>query len=526
MVFYAKAFMLIAMLTSIQKNLQQQIEHAINHSKLNDAHLLLISNIKNTPDDHFSYFLLAQVNVAANDISKANKLLNKAISITPLPLYFAHSAKFAVLRGQLLDAQQYITEAIKHPYYEVIECDLIANVLTRLGHYPLALEWQLRAYQQAPNNPQISYNLAVAYKIMGQLNDAIQLLRTLTELHPQHFQAHYSLAELNNNKQAKQHLQQLLTLTEYAKTPMQQQFLHHAIALNHEHCADYKQAFAHITTSKQAIYQHVKYDAQAHKAFCQQLITLSHRYTPSLSDNDFTPIFIVGMPRSGTTLLEKIMNQSDLVQGVGELNDIAQLCQGNNAQPLNSVVLNDAYKNAALMAQLSQYKQRISQLVAPQLRSCDKQPFNFYYIDLILAAFPKAKIICMQRGRKASCIANYRQLYSPASAFHHYSYNLQDIDSFYQDYSSLINHFAAKHPDNVMIMQYETLVSEPITSTQQLYDFCDLPWQVKCLDFHKQHSPSATASKVQVRQPLNKKAIDYWQHYGFAFNAKDRDPFR
>ncbi|CAM4350181.1 sulfotransferase [Pseudoalteromonas ostreae] len=519
--------MLLTMqLTSVQKHLQQQIEHAINHGKLNDAHLLLISNIKNTPDDHFSYFLLAQVNVAANDISKAHKLLNKAISIDPMPLYFAHSAKLAVLSGNLLYAQQAINKAVEYTQFNAIECDLIANVLTRLGYYQHALEWQLRAYQHAPENPQICYNLAVAYKIMGQLNDAIQLLRTLTELHPQHFQAHYSLAELNNNKQAKQHLQQLLTLTEYAKTPMQQQFLHHAIALNYEHCADYKQAFAHFTTSKQAICQHVKYDAQAHKAFSQQLITLSHSYTPSLSDNDFTPIFIVGMPRSGTTLLEKIMNQSDLVQGVGELNDIAQVCQGNNAQALNSVVLNDAYKNAALMAQLSQYKQRISQLVAAQLRSCDKQPFNFYYIDLILAAFPKAKIICMQRGRKASCIANYRQLYSPASAFHHYSYNLQDIDSFYQDYSSLINHFAAKHPDNVMIMQYETLVSEPITSTQLLYDFCDLPWQVKCLDFHKQHSPSATASKVQVRQPLNNKAIDYWQHYGFAFNAKDKDLFR
>lgn len=200
MAFYTKAFMLIAMLTSTQKHLQQQIELAINHGKLNDAHLLLVSNIKNTADDHFSYFLLAQVNVAANDISKANKLLATAISITPLPLYFAHSAKLAVLNGQLLDAQQHITEAIKYLQYEAIECDLIANVLTRLGHYKLALEWKLRAHQHAPTNPQLSYNLAVAYKIMGQFNDAQQLLHTLTQQQPQYFQAHYSLAELNNNK--------------------------------------------------------------------------------------------------------------------------------------------------------------------------------------------------------------------------------------------------------------------------------------------------------------------------------------
>ncbi|WP_248290999.1 tetratricopeptide repeat-containing sulfotransferase family protein [Pseudoalteromonas arctica] len=504
-------------LTSIQKHLQQQIEQAINHGKLNDAHLLLLNYIKQNPSDHFSYFLLAQVNVAAQDISKAKKLLAKAISIAPLPLYFAHSAKLAVLSGQLLDAQLAINEAIKHPQFAAIECDLIANVLTRLGHYQLALEWQLRAYQQAPNNPQISYNLAVAYKIMAQFNDAKQLLHQLTQQQPQYFQAHYSLAELNDSQQAKQHLQQLLTLTEHAKTPMQQQFLYHAIALNYEHCTDYQQAFAHFTTSKQAISGHVKYAAQTHRKFCEQLIALSNDYKPRTSNSDFEPLFVVGMPRSGTTLLEKIINQSALVQGVGELNDIAQLCQGANVQVLNSNVLKLAYSNTELTAQLSQYQQRINQLVARGLRSCDKQPFNFYYIDLILAAFPKAKIICMQRGRKASCIANYRQLYSPASAFHHYSYNLQDIDSFYQDYSGLINHFAAKHPGNVMIMQYETLVSEPQLSTQQLYGFCNLPWQIECLDFHKQHSPSATASKVQVRQPLNKKTIDYWQHYGFAF---------
>lgn len=508
--------MLIAMLTSTQKHLQQQIELAINHGKLNDAHLLLVSNIKNTADDHFSYFLLAQVNVAANDISKANKLLATAISITPLPLYFAHSAKLAVLNGQLLDAQQHITEAIKYLQYEAIECDLIANVLTRLGHYKLALEWQLRAHQHAPTNPQLSYNLAVAYKIMGQFNDAQQLLHTLTQQQPQYFQAHYSLAELNNNKQAKQHLQQLLTLTEYATAPMQQQFLHHAIALNYEHCTDYKHAFAHFSASKQAISQHIKYDAKTHRKFCEQLIALSNDYKPRTSDSDFTPLFVVGMPRSGTTLLEKIINQATQVQGVGELNDIAQLCQDSHAQVLNNAVLNGVYKNTALTAQLNQYQQRINQLVTADLRSCDQQPFNFYYIDLILAAFPKAKIICMQRGKEASCIANYRQLYSPASAFHHYSYKLQDIDSFYQDYSDLITHFATKHPANVMIMQYETLVSEPITSTQQLYDFCDLPWQAQCLDFYQQHSPSATASKVQVRQPLNSKGINYWQHYAFA----------
>lgn len=119
----------------------------------------------------------------------------------------------------------------------------------------------------------------------------------------------------------------------------------------------------------------------------------------------------------------------------------------------------------------------------------------------------------MQRNPLDTCIANYRQLYKPASVFHHYSFDLEDIADFYQDYTLLINHFSQKYPDNVIIQQYEDLVSEPTLHTQALYSFCNLVWQANCLDFYKHSGVSATASKLQVRQPLNSKSIGYWQHY-------------
>lgn len=506
-------------LTSAQIQLQQQIELAITQGKFNDAHYILVSNLTQDPTGHFSYFLLAQVNLAVGDKNKAQKLLEKALSITEQPLYFAHLAKIAVLTGQLINAQQYINKTLNSEYDDAIYNDLIANVLTRLGHYQEALNWQKKAYLRDSSTPQISYNLAIGYKVMGEFDKAHNLLKQLITKHPLYFQAHYSLAELNNTDSATTHLAQLKTLVKSELATQDNHYAQHAIALNYEHKKDYKNAFIAFNASKNTINQLVKYNPDQHSQFCQQLISFSQQFSTTQTDNTFAPIFIVGMPRSGTTLMEKVINQSAAVQGVGELNDIAQLCQGGNKQILNSEVLTAAYNNKDTVEQLNNYQQRVSQLVAPSLRICDKQPFNFYYIDLILAAFPQAKIICMQRGQQASCIANFRQLYNPASAFHHYSYDLNNINRFYDDYCGLINHFASTYKNNVLIMQYEELVTEPACNTKKVYAFCNLEWKADCLDFYKQQSPSATASKVQVRQPLNNKAINYWRHYDFAINS-------
>ncbi len=520
MVFYTKAFMIIVMqLTSAQIQLQQQINQAISHGKLNDAHHLLVRNIKNVPNDHFSYFLLAQVNLAAGDKGKAQKLLEKSLSISKHPLYIAHLAKLATLTGQLISAQTYINQILNNEFKDAAFFDLIANVLTRLGHFQTALNWQQKAFALEPYNPQITYNLAVGYKVMGKFEKARDLLEHLIIKQPTYFQAHYSLAELNNVNSAKVHLTQLLELVKSNLSTQDNHYAQHAIALNYEHLNEFKEAYKAFYASKKTINQVVKYSPQQHSQFCQHLINLSQQFIRPANNNNFAPIFIVGMPRSGTTLMEKIINQSATVQGIGELNDIAQLCQGNNKQVLNNDVLNIAYQTKQSIEQLNHYQQRVEQLVPKKLRSCDKQPFNFYYIDFILATYPNAKIVCMQREQHASCIANFRQLYNPASAFHHYSYDLANINRFYQDYCLLINHFARKYKNNVMIMQYEELVSEPINSTQKVYDFCHLDWQVDCLDFYKQQTPSATASKVQVRQPLNCKTINYWRHYEFALSA-------
>lgn len=501
------------MLTLHQQQLQSFTFKAIKEQQLAYAHQHLVSCIKQNPDDHFCYYLLSEVNYAARDSVKSLKLLEKAYSINAQPLYSTHLAKLYVLAGDLTHATLHFNHAIKAATHSAIESDILANVATRLGDYKAAFTLQQSAFEQAPTHPQITYNLAVAYKINGEFAYAKKLLNELIKTTPEHFQAHYSLAELNNKDEAKLHIKKLNALKGKAINPSAIQMLYHSLALNYEHLNDYPHAFACFNKSKAAISQHLQYQAQHHKKLCSKLITLSNTHQLTPAQSKISPIFVVGMPRSGTTLLEKIINQSEEVAAVGELNDITQLLKKttNSKSLLDEHMLESAYEQQKIEL-LAEYQTRCERLT-DGLRSCDKQPFNFYYIDFILAAFPKARIICMQRNPLDTCIANYRQLYKPASVFHHYSFDLEDIADFYQDYTLLINHFSQKYPDNVIIQQYEDLVSEPTLHTQALYSFCNLVWQANCLDFYKHSGVSATASKLQVRQPLNSKSIGYWQHY-------------
>ncbi|MEI8643343.1 sulfotransferase [Pseudoalteromonas sp. Hal040] len=502
------------MLNDTQQALRAHIQQLLSNKQLNDAHHLLVQRLKQNPEDHVCYFLLSEVNTAAGDINKAIKLLEKALILAPFAIYHLALAKLYVLLGKVSNAAVHYQSALQTADFGAADFDTLANIATRLGHYDDALSFQQAAYQRNKDNLQISYNLAVCYKIHGLFDEAKSLLQQLTTKQASFYQAHYSQAELNTVIDAELHIQKLQALADREKSIIDQQVYFHSLALNYEHLNDYKNAFKYFAQSKQAIAGKLNYQATQHRHFCQKLITQSKQQAIKSSESEFSPVFVVGMPRSGTTLVEKILNQSSKLRGIGELNDIAQLIQHatQSARVIDSEMLNKAYESEAIKTALTSYQQR-AQLLSGGQRISDKQPFNFYYIDFILAAFPNAKIVCMQRDWQDCSIANFRQMYSPQSVFHHYSFTLEDIASFHQDYSVLVSHFANKYPENVFLQSYEQLVAEPTLQTQKLYAFCDLSWQENCLTFYKNNAASATASKKQIRQPLNKNSIGSWQNY-------------
>ncbi len=492
-------------------DLEQTLANLITQNRLTEAHALLVARLKHGPDEHRAWYWLARVNERGDNPDKAVKLLDKALSLAPSPEYGAEKGRLLCLTGRLGEAQAAIASLEPKNISDALTADTLANTLARLGLYIEARRWHEHAILLAPDNPELALNAAIGEKIAGDIKAATTRLTKLLAAHPSHFRAHYSLAELTDKADAPVHIAALQALLANEQSQEAGRYLHHALALELEKTADYDRAFSHFASSKRAAA--IRFDAGAHRAFCNYL--LSRPPEPLVNTAcDARPVFVCGMPRSGTTLLDRLLCQSTELASLGELNDIAMAIRELSDGPgLISETVFTAAARKPLAPLAERYLARSKLLAKNKARGCDKQPFNFYYIDFILAAMPKAKIVLMLREKNDTCIANFRQLYNPQSPFHHYAFALEDIAAFYDDYAGLARHFAAKYPNNVRLQGYEELVEKGEAVMKEIYAFCELPWQADCLEFYKSTDACATASKLQIRRPLNADSIGRWKNY-------------
>jgi len=159
------------------------------------------------------------------------------------------------------------------------------------------------------------------------------------------------------------------------------------------------------------------------------------------------------------------------------------------------------------------YIERTAYLHQQGERLVDKLPFNFFYINLIRQALPNAKIVCLMRDAMDTCVGNYRQLFSINSPYYAYAYSLDTIGELYTGFCDLIAEFQTAFPEQIRVQSYEALVNNPQKEVAELLSYCNLPWEAQCIDVDKNTLPVSTASKVQVREPINTRSIGRWKHY-------------
>jgi tetratricopeptide (TPR) repeat protein len=409
---------------------------------------------------------------------------------------------------------------------EGIDADCITDAATldSLGSLFVYGEQVARAqplFEQAveldPNNIQFLYNLAAAYRMLGQLQGAEGILGRVIRLNPNDVGAHHMRSELRRQTPESNHVAQLGALLQRtALQSMDEIAVRFALAKEYDDLEDYSLAFQHLKSGCDRYRGLIRYDAAADLAFIEALMGAhgppAGPITSGLADED--PIFVFGLPRSGTTLVERILASHSRVRGAGELTAFAtELVRAVTQQAGGRVAAGEFVSRAygVNFESLGTQYLRVARVGhASSLRFVDKQPMNFLNAGLISRTFPPAPLIALARDPMDSCFAMYRTLFVNS---YPYSYNLEELAAYYAAWHRLMRHWQAVLGEQLLVVQYEELVQAQERVSRRIIEHCGLEWEEGCLQFHTSTAAVSTASAVQVRRPIYSSSVGKWRHY-------------
>jgi len=375
-----------------------------------------------------------------------------------------------------------------------------------------------RAAALAPDNPACRFNLGMALAFGGEVERSEAELEACLALAPTCWPAYNLRSRLRRQTPADNHVEALRGwLGRAGDDPAALTQLHMALAKELEDLGEHAQAFAHFSAGKSVAPARPGYSTAQDEALVQALeraFAAPLAATPGCPTDE--PIFVFGMPRSGTTLVERILTSHPEVHAAGELDDFPLALErflGAQAPiPLAPAAIGRACDLP--WRELGEaYLHGTRPATGLKPRFVDKFPHNFLYAGFIAMALPNARLVCLRRNPLDTCLGNFREPFSEASPYHRYAFDLLDIGRYYVLFDRLMAHWKRVLPGRILEVEYEALVDAPEATTRQLLEHCDLPWNEACLHFEHNRAASSTASALQVRNPIHKAGVGRWKHY-------------
>ncbi len=381
-----------------------------------------------------------------------------------------------------------------------------------------ALEAYDRAVALAPEESQFAFNRASVRRFLGDLAGAEADYDRAIARRPLDFEAYLNRSELRVQTAGRNHVAEMLALLRRPELDWRGYVqVHYALAKECEDLGRYAEAFDHLQRGARRRREHLRYDVSVDVATVDWIIESYPAGPPdpppAASRED--PIFVVGLPRSGTTLVERILASHSSISSAGELDCFAQslveaarVRSGNAALPRRQLVSLSATLDFAALGR--DYLARARAAYGGTGRFVDKMPLNYLYCGLIRRALPNARIVHVVRHPIAVCHAMYKTLFKSGYPF---SYDLGEIARYYAAYHRLMAHWKRTMPGVLHDLRYEDLIADQAGETRKLLEYCGLGWEDGCLAFHRNPAPTTTASASQVRRPLYDSSVSQWRHY-------------
>tara|TARA_B110000027_G_scaffold129064_1_gene150189 strand:+ start:3223 stop:4782 length:1560 start_codon:yes stop_codon:yes gene_type:complete len=503
-----------------EKNLKQKIERLVNHIQWGNYGFVIRESkilLKKIPNNTFLYNMIGTCYQHLNDLETAKKYFTYILQIDNRNTAALNNLGNVYKNSKNFDlAEKTFKEALNLNPNFINALVNLGSVNFELNKYDDAIMLYNKALSINSSIPMAHYNLGLVYQSLGQFEKAKFHLKELLKNDPTMTAADKILSRFTKYTYENDHIESMKDkLNKLKLTDNEKINLFYALGKAYEDIKDYKNSFYYLdkgNTSKKKISKYnIEKDIHFFKILKEFFKNINFNKNNKL-DTQKKILFIVGMPRSGTSLVEQILSSHSQIYGAGELSYLEDIVKKEFSEngSLNTNKLKQLENNDFLEQLASQYNSSINNYDYEENIITDKAPLNFRYIGLIKLILPNSKIIHCSRSPKDNCLSLYKNFFDENLNF---SYDQDDLSKFYKEYIDLMSFWNNNIPQFIHNIKYEELISNSENEIKNLLNFCDLDWEKSCLEFYKNKRAIKTVSSAQVRKFFYSSSIDSYKNY-------------
>ena len=487
--------------------------HASRYRKAEDAFKKLLNEDENNIDALRFMGILA-FKSGNHDIAEA--VLTKALRLDPTySLVWANLAQVYSVTGQLDKAKKSFKNILNmEPRNGLIWAEY-GTVLTKLANYEESKDAYLKALDFKSDSPRVHLSLGHVYKTMGEIENSIDSYKNTIVQNKLSGEAYWSLANLKTYSFSEKEIKVMEETLKADMSDIERSQMHFALGKAYEVKKDFDSSFNNYFKGNELKKGLTKYSSNDTTDNTKRILDFFNLeniqdFQKSLTVNQ-DPIFVLGMPRSGSTLVDQIISSHSQVDGTQELPNIIKIASELNSYNHNTYP--EILKELDELKLTEMGKNYLSETTWARKSApffIDKMPNNFIHIGLIKTILPNAKIIDTRRDPMDTCFSCYKQFFARGQLF---TYSLEDLGNYYTDYIKAMNHWHNLYGKDIYTVHYDNVINKTEETIRELIDYCELPFEKECLEFYNSSRPVKTPSAEQVRQPIYKSGLNYWKNY-------------